>query len=86
MQPFLDYVVKALVDQPESASVTPVERNNITVFELRLHPDDVGRVIGRQGGTIHALRNLLMAGSAKQGLRTTLEIVENNVQKAPPTR
>ena len=54
MQPFLDYVVKALVDQPESASVTPVERNNITVFELRLHPDDVGRVIGRQGATIHA--------------------------------
>ncbi len=86
MQPFLDYVVKALVDQPESASVTPVERNNITVFELRLHPDDVGRVIGRQGATILALRNLLMAGSAKQGLRTTLEIVEDNVQKAPPTR
>lgn len=83
MQPFLDYVVKALVDRPESASVTPIERNNITVFELRLHADDVGKVIGRQGATIHALRNLLMAGSAKQGLRTTLEIIEEKLQKPP---
>ncbi len=85
MQSFLEYVIKALVDQPDSASVAPVERNRITVFELRLHPDDVGKIIGRQGATIHALRNLLMAGSAKQGLRTTLEIVEETVEKAPRT-
>ncbi len=81
MQAFLDDVIKALVDQPEEASITAVERNNMTVYELRLHPDDVGKIIGRQGATIHALRNLLLVGSAKKGLRTTLEIVEDGIQK-----
>ena len=55
---------------------TPVEREGTTVYELRLHPQDVGKVIGRQGMTINAIRSLLLAGSAKQGLRCTLEVVE----------
>ena len=46
------------------------------MYELRLHPQDVGKVIGRQGMTINAIRSLLLAGSAKKGLRCTLEIVE----------
>jgi hypothetical protein len=44
---------------------------------LRLHPQDVGKIIGRQGMTINAIRSLLLAGSAKKGLRCTLEIVED---------
>ena len=78
MQAFLEYVVKGLVQNPEAVTVTPVEREGITVYELRLHPQDVGKVIGRQGMTINAIRSLLLAGSAKQGLRCTLEIVEEN--------
>ncbi len=76
MQSFLEYVVKGLVERPDEVTVTPVERNGLTIYELRLNPSDVGRVIGRQGMTINAIRSLLTAGSAKKGLRCTLEIVE----------
>jgi uncharacterized protein len=76
MQAFLEYVVKGLVSHPEAVTVTPVPREALTIYELRLHPEDVGKVIGRQGITINALRSLLLAGSAKRGLRCTMEIVE----------
>lgn len=77
MQAFLEYVVKGLVDRPEAVTVTPVERQGQTVYELRLAAPDVGKVIGQQGKTINAIRSLLTAGSAKQGLRCSLEIVED---------
>jgi uncharacterized protein len=76
MQGFLEFVVKGLVQHPEEVTVTPVEREGTTVYELRLNPQDVGKVIGRQGMTINAIRSLVLAGSAKKGLRCTLEIVE----------
>jgi uncharacterized protein len=76
MQAFLEYVVKGLVQHPEAVTVTPVQREAMTVYELRLHPQDVGKVIGRQGMTINAIRSLLLAGSAKKGMRCTLEIIE----------
>ena len=77
MQAFLEYVVKGLVQHPEAVVITPVEREGTTVYELRLHEQDVGKIIGRQGMTINAIRSLLLAGSAKKGLRCTLEIVED---------
>lgn len=76
MQEFLEYVVKGLVQYPDAVTVTPVEQEGTTVYELRLHSQDVGKVIGRQGMTINAIRSLLLAGSAKKGMRCTLEIVE----------
>jgi predicted RNA-binding protein YlqC (UPF0109 family) len=78
MQAFLEYIVKGLVQNPDAATVTPVPREGMTVYELRLDPQDVGKVIGRQGLTINAIRSLLMAGSAKKGERCALEIVEQN--------
>jgi hypothetical protein len=77
MQEFVEYVVKGLVQHPDAVSVTPVERGGQTVYELRLNPADVGQIIGRQGVTINAIRSLLLAGSAKKGLRCSLEIVED---------
>jgi hypothetical protein len=82
MQAFLEYLVKGLVRHPEAVTVTPVVKDAVTVYELRMHPDDVGKIIGRQGMTINAIRSLLLAGSAKQALRCTLEIVED----APATK
>ncbi len=76
MQAFLDFVVKGLVSHPDTVTVTPIEKNGLTVYELRLHQDDVGKIIGKQGMTINAIRSLLLAGSAKKGLRCTIEIVE----------
>jgi predicted RNA-binding protein YlqC (UPF0109 family) len=78
MQDFLEYVVKGLVDDPGAVSVTPVDRAGATVYELRLAPADVGKIIGRQGATINAIRSLLLAGSARKGLRCSVEIVEEN--------
>jgi predicted RNA-binding protein YlqC (UPF0109 family) len=77
MQEFLEYVVKGLVDQPGAVNITPVERAGATVYELRLAPADVGKIIGRQGVTINSIRSLLLAGSAKKGLRCSVEIVED---------
>jgi len=77
MQAFLEVIVKGLVDHPEAATITPVVKDAFTLYEVRMHPDDVGKVIGRQGITINAIRSLLQAGSAKKGLRCSLEIVED---------
>jgi uncharacterized protein len=77
MQEFLEYVVKGLVQKPEDVTVTPVERAGLTVYELRMDASDVGRIIGREGMTINAIRSLLTAGSAKKGLRCSLEIIED---------
>jgi predicted RNA-binding protein YlqC (UPF0109 family) len=77
MQEFLEYIVKGLVQHPDAVSVTPVERGGATVYELRLAPADVGKIIGRQGVTINAIRSLLQAGSANKGLRCSVEIVED---------
>lgn len=81
MQEFLEYVVKGLVQHPDAVSVTPVERGGATVYELRLEPTDVGKIIGRQGVTINAIRSLLLAGSAKKGIRCSVEIVEDKPAK-----
>jgi uncharacterized protein len=77
MQAFLEYVVKSLVRHPQDVTITPVERNGVTSYELRLNSEDVGRIIGREGMTINAIRSLLLAGSAKQGLRCTVDIIED---------
>ncbi len=77
MQAFLEHVIKGLVKYPEEVTISPVERSGMTIYELRMQPADVGRVIGRQGMTINAIRSLLTAGSARKGLRCSLEIVED---------
>lgn len=77
MHAFLEFVIKALAEHPDEATVTTVERHGLTLFEVRLHPKDIGRMIGRQGQTINAIRSLLAAAGARKGQRCTLELVEN---------
>ena len=84
MHAWLEYVVKGLVDRPEAVTVTLVQRSNVTHFELRLHPDDIGKVIGKQGATIHALRSLLQVGCAKKGIHGAVDIVEEPLPPEPP--
>ena len=81
MREFLEYVVKGLVQRPDEVTIVPVDRNGTTLYELRMNPGDVGRIIGREGVTIAAIRSLLAAGSARKGLRCTLDIVEETVFK-----
>lgn len=80
MEAFLEYVVKGLVEHPDEVTVTPVTKRGTTLYELRVNPEDVGRVIGRQGSTINALRALVTAASARKGLRCTVDVVA----EAPP--
>jgi len=84
MQAFLEYVVKGLVANPDAVTVTPVERNGMTVYELRVSTEDMGRIIGKQGVTINAIRSLLQAGSARKGLRCALEVVDSNPLSSAP--
>lgn len=81
MQAWLEFVVRGLVDRPDAVTVTPKDHDGLTVYELRLHPTDVGKIIGRQGATIHALRALLQIGSAKAGQRCSLELIEETPPK-----
>ncbi len=78
MQEFLEYVVKGLVERPEAVAIGSTERDGVTVYQLRLHPSDMGKVIGKQGNTINAIRALLQVGSAKQGDRSALEVLEDD--------
>lgn len=82
MNEFLDYVVKGLVDRPDAVQITPVDRNGMTVYELRVHPTDMGKIIGRQGATINAIRALLLVGSAKKGLRCILEVIDEEGRRS----
>lgn len=86
MQAFLDYVVKGLVERADAVAITPVERDGLTVFQLRLHPTDIGKIIGRKGATIHAIRSLLQVGGAKKGFRCTIEIVEERSEDVPDSK
>src|SRR3954471_23277188 len=86
MQAFLDYVIKGLVDRPDAVALTSVERNGLTIYEVRVHPTDMGKIIGRQGATINAIRALLLVGSGKRGIRCALEVVDEESGEQPPRR
>lgn len=76
MKAFIEFVVKALVDHPDQVDVREVDGERVVVFELRLNPTDVGKVIGKNGRTISAIRTLLTSAAAKNGKRAMLEIIE----------
>ena len=76
MKELLEEIAKALVDNPEDVHVTEVEGEQTTVLELRVHNDDLGKVIGRQGRTARAIRTLLSAAGMKIHKRFVLEILE----------
>ena len=71
-----EQIAKALVDQPDQVSVSQVESEQSTVLELTVAPGDLGRVIGKQGRTARAMRNLLGAAGLRFHKHVTLEILE----------
>ncbi len=76
MRILIEQIAKVLVDDPSQVSVNPVEEGGATVLELTVSPNDLGRVIGKQGRTARAMRNLLGAAGMKFNRRFTLEILE----------
>jgi len=72
----VEYIVKSLVDDPGQVQVSVVEGEKSTILELRVAPDDIGKVIGKHGRIAKALRTVLQAATAKSGKHTVLEILD----------
>ena len=75
MKELVEYIAKALVDDPEAVSVTEHHRRSSVVLELRVASGDMGRVIGKDGRVANAVRTLLRINAVKVGKRITLDIV-----------
>jgi len=76
LRDLIEHIVRSLVDHPDQVNVTEVDGEKTVVFELRCHPDDIGKVIGRNGKTVSALRTLLTTAAARQNRRAMLEVVD----------
>ena len=72
----VEYLARRLVDDPDAVQVEEVEREGVVVVQLHVAPDDVGKVIGRQGRIARALRSVVRASAARRDQRVMLEIVE----------
>jgi predicted RNA-binding protein YlqC (UPF0109 family) len=76
MRKLVEYIAQSLVDDPSAVQVHEVRNDrSALVLELHVAPDDFGKVIGRQGRVAKAMRTLLRAGGAREGRRTSLEIL-----------
>jgi len=76
LKDLIEYIVKHLVDEPNSVEVKEVSGERAVIYELRVRPTDVGKVIGKGGRTAQALRTLISAVGAKKGKRALLDIIE----------
>jgi uncharacterized protein len=76
MTELLEFIVKALVDDPASVEIKEVAGDKITIFELRTSKEDIGKIIGKRGRTAGAIRTIINAVAARQGKRAVLEIIE----------
>ena len=75
MRELVEFIAKELVDHPEDVSVTEVDKDDIMTLELRVHPDDMGKVIGKQGKIAKAIRTVVKAASMKENKKVHVEIV-----------
>jgi uncharacterized protein len=72
----LEYVARALVDDPDAVEVTEVAGERSVILQLKVAPNDMGKVIGKRGRTVKAIRSLVRAAGSRQGVTTLVEIVE----------
>ena len=77
MNQLIEYIARALVDHPESVELKATPSDSGTLYELKVAPDDVGKVIGRDGRTVNALRTVLTAAAVKKGEKARLEILDD---------
>ena len=75
MRELVEIIAKALVEEPDSVKVTQIDGEKTIILELAVAPDDMGRVIGKQGRIAKAIRTVVKAMAAKEGKRVNLEIV-----------
>ncbi len=75
MKDFVEYVARHLVDRPESVVVEQEEKEDKTIFKLKVDQNDVGKLIGKKGRTASSFRVLLRAVAAKEGKKAVLDII-----------
>jgi predicted RNA-binding protein YlqC (UPF0109 family) len=73
----VEFIVKSLVDKPESVRIEEVEGEKASIIELRVDNGDLGKVIGKQGRTAKAIRTIINASGVKSGKKVVLEILED---------
>lgn len=76
LKELIEFIAKALVDNPDMVKVSEIEGEKTSVIELSVAKDDLGKVIGKQGRTARAMRTILSAASTKVRKRAVLEIIE----------
>ena len=76
MKEMLEYIVRHLVDHPDEIRITEVDGEKTAIYELRCHSEDIGKVIGKNGKTVGAIRLILSTVAARKGRRAMLEVVE----------
>jgi uncharacterized protein len=76
LKELIEYIAKALVDNPDHVKVSEIEGEKTSMIELSVAKDDLGKVIGKQGRNVRAMRTILSGASAKVKKRAVLEVVE----------
>ena len=76
MKELLEYLARALVDKPDDVEVTAVEGERSIILQLRVDPEDVGKVIGKKGRIAQAMRTLIKASATKEGRNAIVEIID----------
>ncbi len=76
MKELVEIIAKALVDHPEGVTVTETEHPKSIVIELRVHPDDMGKVIGKQGRIARAIRTVVKSAASKDDKKVIVEILQ----------
>lgn len=77
MKEVLEYLARAVVDEPDAVEVTEVEGQGSVLLQLRVAPDDMGKVIGKRGRTVRAIRTVVRAAGSLHDVSTMVEIVED---------
>ena len=81
MKEVIDYLLKMLVDFPDSLKINTMKLNNVTVLEIVADPADIGKIIGKQGRVIKAIRAIVNAATIKEKNRTIIEVREGKEDK-----
>ena len=77
MKELVEYIAKALVDRPDQVEIRETQGETVTILEIKTAPEDVGKVIGREGRIVNAIRTITKAAAAKQNKRITVEILSS---------
>ena len=77
MEKLVETIAKSLVDQPEEVRVNTVKKDDLTIIELRVADDDMGKVIGKQGRIAKAIRSVVKAAAIKKNVKVNVDIIED---------